>query len=142
MICPIDQTTLDLRDDGSEAQCPDCKGVWLTTQAMEDLEDQAGADMIKGQRIYGAHEVEHACPHCGEMMTRFRYRGYNLEIETCPQDAGFWLDAKEDREVRDIMKKRRNNLGRAASAERSWHHARRGTAPSLVQRIRNLLGIN
>ena len=98
--------------------------------------------MVKGQRQYGKHEVEHLCPHCGEKMTRFRYRGYNLEIEACPNDAGFWLDEREDREIHDVMKRRSSNLSRSASAERSWRHAKRGTRPGVVQRIKQLLGFH
>ncbi len=75
-------------------------------------------------------------------MTRFRYRGYNLEIEACPSDAGFWLDKQEDREIHDVMKKRTSNLGRVASAERSWHQAKRGSRPGLFQRLKELLGFN
>ncbi len=115
----------------------------MTTAALESLEDSAASDdMVKGQRQYGKHEVEHACPHCSENMVRFRYRGYNLEIEACPSDAGFWLDEKEDREIRDVMKKRGSNLGRAASAERSWHQARRGEKVGIFQRVKQLFGMN
>ncbi len=75
-------------------------------------------------------------------MTRFRYRGYNLEIEACPTDAGFWLDKSEDREIRDVMKQRGANLNRSASAERSWHQAKRGTRAGVFQRIKEKLGFH
>ncbi len=75
-------------------------------------------------------------------MIRFRYRGYNLEIEACPNDEGFWLDKSEDRKIRDVMKQRGSNLGRAASAERSWHSARRGEKVGIFQRVKQLFGIH
>ena len=75
-------------------------------------------------------------------MIRFRYRGYNLEIEACPNEAGFWLDKSEDREIRDVMKQRGSNLNRSVSAERSWHRARRGTKVSMIQRIKQMLGFH
>ena len=107
LTCPIDQNTLlETKTSGEESsKCPECKGVWLSFDALVSLEDRAASDdMVKGQRQYGKHDVDHMCPHCGEQMTRFRYRGYNLEIEACPNEAGFWLDENEDREIRDVVK--------------------------------------
>jgi len=145
LVCPVDQTNLVLSKTAGQASsnCPECHGVWLTLDTLETLEDKAAnADMVKGQRQYGKHEVLHDCPHCGENMIRFRYRGYNLEIESCPTDAGFWLDKSEEREIRDVMKKRASNLARASSAEQSWNNARRGVKISLFQRIKHFLGIS
>jgi len=143
LTCPIDQNTLlETKTSGEESpKCPECKGVWLSFDALVSLEDRAASDdMVKGQRQYGKHDVDHMCPHCGEQMTRFRYRGYNLEIEACPNEAGFWLDENEDREIRDVMKRRTANLSRSASAEHSWHKARRGVRPGIFQRIKEMLG--
>ena len=145
LVCPVDQTNLVLSKTAGEesSKCPECDGVWLTLETLETLEDKAAnADMVKGQRQYGKHEVDHDCPHCAKNMIRFRYRGYNLEIESCPTDAGFWLDKNEERQKRDVMKKRASNLARASSAEQSWHNARRGVKISLLQRIKQLFGIN
>jgi len=143
LSCPIDQNTLlESKTSGEESsKCPECKGVWMSFDALVSLEDKAASDdMVKGQRQYGKHAVDYLCPHCGEQMTHFRYRGYNLEIEACPTDAGFWLDESEDREIRDVMKQRGANLSRSASAERSWHQARRGTRSGIFQRIKEMLG--
>ena len=145
LVCPVDQTNLVLSKTAGEesSKCPECDGVWLTLETLGTLEDKAAnADMVKGQRQYGKHEVDHDCPHCAKNMIRFRYRGYNLVIESCPTDAGFWLDKNEEREIRDVMKKRASNLARASSAEQSWHNARRGVKISLLQRIKQLFGIN
>ena len=145
LVCPVDQTNLVLsKTSGEESStCPKCDGVWITLEVLEALEDRAAnADMVKGQRQYGKHEVDHDCPHCSKGMVRFRYRGYNLEIESCPSGAGFWLDKSEDREIRDVMKRRTSNLARASSAERSWHNARRGVKVGLFQRIKQLLGVD
>ena len=145
LVCPVDQTNLLLSKTAGEesSTCPECDGVWLTLETLETLEDKAAnADMVKGQRQYGKHKVDHDCPHCAKNMIRFRYRGYNLEIESCPTDAGFWLDKNEEREIRGVMKKRASNLARASSAEQSWHNARRGVKISLLQRIKQLFGIN
>jgi Zn-finger nucleic acid-binding protein len=97
----MQQKELRCIDDGSVLQpseisgqptmrCPQCGGAWLTVAAFHTLEDSAfDPDMVKGQMRYGEHPVEHPCPHCDRPMTRFRYRGYNLELEACPQEAGF-----------------------------------------------------
>ena len=145
LTCPVDQSHLvESKTSGEESfKCDQCDGVWLTTAALESLEDNAASDdMVKGQRQYGKHVVDHACPHCSDQMVRFRYRGYNLEIEACPNDAGFWLDKSEVREIRDVMKKRGSNLGRSASAEKSWHQARRGEKVGIFQRVKQIFGIN
>lgn len=120
-----------------------CEGVWLTLDALESMEDRASSqDMVKGQRQYGKQTVQHLCPHCQEHMIRFRYRGYKLELEACPSQAGFWLDKREDREIRDVMKKRVTNLGRSASAERIWGDAKRGKQSGVLQRLKELLGFH
>jgi Zn-finger nucleic acid-binding protein len=53
-------------------------------------------------------------------MIAFNYRAYNLEIDTCKDEHGFWLDSGEDGKVRDIIAERVRGLERAASAEASW----------------------
>ena len=145
LTCPIDQSALeDSKTSGEQsAKCVACEGVWLTTDALESMEDGASSrETFKGQRQYGKRTVEHLCPHCQEHMIRFRYRGYNLELEACPSEAGFWLDKREDREIRDVMKKRVANLGRSASAERIWGEAKRGKHPGVLQRLKELLGFH
>ena len=110
---------------------------------MESLEDSASKkEMIKGQRKYGSREVDHKCPHCDRNMIRFRYRGYNLEIEACPDELGFWLDKSEEKSIRSIMKKRSDNLHRANSAEKSWHTLKSGGQNGLLQRVKDLFRIH
>jgi Zn-finger nucleic acid-binding protein len=53
-------------------------------------------------------------------MTAFDYRAYNLELNTCEDQHGFWLDAGEEGRIRDIVAERVRDLHRAASAEASW----------------------
>ncbi len=33
-------------------------------------------------------------------MLRFRYRGWPLEIERCPDEEGYWLDKDEEKHIR------------------------------------------
>ena len=53
-------------------------------------------------------------------MAAFNYRAYDLEIDTCREEHGFWLDAGEEGRVRDIIDERVRGLKRSASAEVAW----------------------
>jgi Zn-finger nucleic acid-binding protein len=53
-------------------------------------------------------------------MTAFNYRAYNLELDSCEEEHGFWLDAGEEGRVKDIIEERIRGLDRAATAEASW----------------------
>ena len=119
-------------------RCPEGQGLWLDHDEMAELEDRvAGEDMVKGQMRYGEHDSELACPHCGKTMRRFRYRAYNLGIDACPDEAGFWLDKGEDQKIEDVIRQRASNLRRSGAAEVSWRRVRRGgRGPSLVDRIK------
>jgi hypothetical protein len=44
----------------------------------------------------------------------------NLEIDTCKDEHGFWLDAGEPGKVKDVIEERVRGLQRAASAEAAW----------------------
>ena len=84
MNCIEDGTVLEPSKTSGEPsmRCPVCNGAWLTDEALHAVEDKSfDPELVKGQMRYGEHPTEHACPHCGENMTRFRYRGHNLEIE-------------------------------------------------------------
>ena len=53
-------------------------------------------------------------------MKAFNYRAYNLELDTCPEEHGYWLDSGEEGRVRDIISERVRGLQRSASAEAAW----------------------
>ena len=141
LTCPIDDAALaDSKLGGQPSlKCPMCGGSWISFEDLESLEDKHfREDMVKGQRRYGEHAADHACPHCDRLMSRFRYRGYNLELEACPADAGFWLDQGEDALIRDVMKRRVANLSRAGSAQKDWDRFRRGRGRSFFDKIKDL----
>lgn len=143
MNCIEDGTRLEPSKTSGEPsmRCPQCSGAWLTDDAFHAVEDKSfDPELVKGQMRYGEHSTDHPCPHCGENMTRFRYRGHNLEIEACPQGAGFWLDHGEDRHIKDALKDRKRGLRRSAGAQRDWHRTRRGGSVSIIDRIKSLFG--
>ncbi len=143
MRCIEDGTMLEESKTSGEPsmRCPACQGAWLTDEALHAVEDKSfDADMVKGQMRYGERPTDDDCPHCGKKMTRFRYRGHNLEIEACPEDAGYWLEHGEDRHIKDALKERKRGLRRSVGAQRAWHQARRGGSVSLLDRIKHFFG--
>ena len=125
---------------GVEAQeCPECSGVWVETAALEEIENRVFPDeMRKGTLKYGSQDSDLSCPHCGKTMVRFRYRANNLELDHCPDDAGFWLDKDEDKRILELMKERASDLNRSASAQVSWNRAKRGKSVGILDRIKNI----
>ena len=124
MQCPRDQTELlEERMHGIEVDhCPQCNGRWLDHHELDELEATKTEDdgHRSGMIDYARRESELSCPVCAEPMIAFNYRAYNLELDTCEQQHGFWLDAGEEGELRDVIDERVKGLERAASAEESW----------------------
>ena len=123
MNCPRCDTGLELRKyKGIEVDvCPDCEGRWLDHHEMDQLEDTVLADDdIKGTMMYAQRKSDIACPRCGETMVTFNYRAYNLPIDYCPSEHGFWLDRGEEKRVLELMRQRIKDLNRTATAELEW----------------------
>ena len=101
--------------------CPACNGRWLDHHQLDQLEaTRAPEDARRATVRFANRESELDCPVCGERMAAFNYRGHDLELDSCEQEHGFWLDAGEEGRVRDIVDARVRGLRRAASAERAW----------------------
>ena len=101
--------------------CPSCNGRWLDHGELDQLEATvASEDERRATVRYAERHSELNCPKCGKRMTAFNYRAYNVEMDTCEDEHGFWLDAGEEGRVRDIMEERVRGLARAASAEDAW----------------------
>ena len=124
MRCPRDETELTEEYlHGIEVDhCFTCHGRWLDHEQLDQLEATRAVDEEhrRGMIEYAQRESELACPICGEQMTAFNYRGYNVELDTCSQEHGFWLDAGDEGRVQDIIDKRVKDLQRAKSAEAAW----------------------
>ena len=122
--CPRDQTELLVeKHQGIEVDhCPACNGRWLDHHELDQLEATAAPD--EGTRRatieYSKRPSELTCPVCAKPMRSFNYRAYDLEIDTCEEEHGFWLDAGEEGRVRDIMEERVRGLERSATAEEAW----------------------
>jgi Zn-finger nucleic acid-binding protein len=149
MKCPRDDTELTVEHHhGIEVDhCPTCNGRWLDHQELDHLEATVAPE--ESDRIatiqFARRASELDCPVCGTPMTAFNYRAYNLELDTCKDQHGFWLDAGEDGKVRDIIEDRIRGLRRSASAEAAWDGfldglRGSGRGPSIWDRIKRGLG--
>ena len=124
MECPRDhvELTVEFHHDIEVDRCPMCNGRWLDHDELDRLE--ATVRSTEEQRMatieYAQRESELACPRCGKPMRAFNYRAYDLELDRCEDEHGFWLDAGEDGRVRDIIEERVRGLRRAARAGAGW----------------------
>ncbi|MCA9829588.1 MAG: zf-TFIIB domain-containing protein [Dehalococcoidia bacterium] len=124
MQCPRDGADLAVEHHyGIEVDhCPTCNGRWLDHHELDALE--ATVESTKGQRRamvqYSNRDSDINCPVCGKRMTAFNYRAYDLELDTCREEHGYWLDSGEEGRVRDIIEDRIRGLERAAGAEAAW----------------------
>jgi Zn-finger nucleic acid-binding protein len=124
LTCPRDGADLTKENFRKIAvdHCPQCNGRWLDFAELDQLEATAApdADTRRATIEYSQRAGELKCPACGKTMVTFNYRAYDLELDTCEEQHGFWLDAGEEGRVRDIMEERVRGLERSASAEESW----------------------
>ena len=123
MRCPRDGTELiEEHVHGIEVDhCPHCNGRWLDHHELDQLEATRASEEERRATVqYAQRESELRCPVCDKRMTAFNYRAYDLELDTCEDEHGFWLDVGEEGRVRDIIDERVRGLERSASSEASW----------------------
>jgi hypothetical protein len=64
---------------------------------------------------------------------------YDLEMDFCEDQHGFWLEADEDKRVLELMKEEEKNLGKKVLAEdRFAAHLRYLRSGSVLDRLRDL----
>ena len=124
MKCPRDGTDLKVEHHMriEVDHCPSCNGRWLDHHELDELEKTVASteEERRATIAYGEKPSELKCPVCEKKMTAFNYRAYDLELDTCPEEHGFWLDAGEEGRVRDIIADRVKGLARARDAEAGW----------------------
>ncbi|HEV8015912.1 MAG TPA: zf-TFIIB domain-containing protein [Stellaceae bacterium] len=146
MKCPNCNAELaPAKRDGVEMDvCSSCKGMWLSRQELEQLEDEAfdlGEDKKGSLMLEAVEDSAHKCPQCSQPMRTFNYHEYDLELDFCGEGHGFWLNADDDRRVLGLMKKEEKDLERKVRAEKRWaahlHWMRSG---SFFDKIKDLWG--
>ena len=143
MKCPKDSAELvrKTRHGVPAAECPNCKGLWIERGDFEKLEDEAFdlGDHAKGTMVFGTEPTDHPCPECDAPLRAFSYRLFDLELELCENEHGYWLDAGEDDRVLELMRVQEANVARSVQAEDRWtsllNHLRSG---SFLERMRDL----
>jgi Zn-finger nucleic acid-binding protein len=123
MNCPRCNAELVIEDHmGIEVdKCHGCGGMWLDHEELDELEDKVyDQDELKGTTIYRTHPSNMNCPKCGKQMKRFNYRFYDLELDYCDEEHGFWLDEGEEQRVLEIMKEKSKDLDRKFAWEEKW----------------------
>jgi Zn-finger nucleic acid-binding protein len=104
-------------------RCAACNGRWLDPRELDHLEARVKStpEQRRATIQFARRESSLKCPVCREAMVAFNYRAYDLELDTCREEHGFWLDAGEEGRVQDIIQKRIRDLQRSAQAEAAWH---------------------
>ena len=123
MNCP--RCSTELRTEmykGIETdKCPSCEGMWLDYTELDELEDTVlDDDQVKGTMMFRSEGSDLLCPRCSRHMRWFRYRHYNLELDFCEAEHGFWLDKGEEKRVVEVMDQRIKDFKRSAGAEVEW----------------------
>jgi Zn-finger nucleic acid-binding protein len=115
--------------------------MWLEHDELAVLEDEVFdfGDRWKGTLAFASTPTSGKCPECEALLQRFRYRLYDMEMEFCPNQHGYWLDDDEDTRVLELMKREEQDLQRKLLAEDKWaatlRHLR---SPSFFSKLRDL----
>lgn len=121
--------------------CSTCKGMWLEKQELGQLEDEAfdfGED-AKGTLAFSSTPTTAKCPECGAPLQKFNYRFYDLEMELCPNQHGYWLDEDEDNRVLELMQQEEKDYQRKVLAEDQWNRTlNRLRSGSFLGKLRDL----
>ena len=121
--------------------CQSCEGMWLEHDELQELEDEVFdfGDRWKGTLVFSSAATTHKCPECTALLQRFRYRFYDMEMEFCPNQHGYWLDHDEDTRVLELMKREEADLQRKLLAEDKWTATlRHMRSPSFFSKLRDL----
>ncbi|WP_197033022.1 zf-TFIIB domain-containing protein [Thiomonas sp. FB-Cd] len=121
--------------------CPSCKGMWLDAQELDQLENEAfdlGEDE-KGTLVFDAAPTTQKCPLCAATLQRFNYHAYALEMDFCPNQHGYWLEADADARVLELMKDEERGYERSVRAEYQWSRTmQRMRSGSFLTKLKDL----
>ena len=104
MKCPSCQA--ELRPGGVEgvavSRCEACDGVWFDEEGFRQAKDRAEPNAIwmdvelwKDPERFTVESHGLSCPACAKPLATLRYGETKVEIDTCPQCRGIWLEAQE-----------------------------------------------
>ncbi len=113
MKCPACDRALKQKEAGRitvdvcEGGCGGIWFDWFELQRVDEPDEHAGEELLEIPRDAGlivGEERRRHCPRCGgiPMMRHFFGVKREVEVDECPQCAGFWLDAGELGRIRDV----------------------------------------
>ena len=102
--------------------CPSCQGMWFARDELDQLENEVFdfGDRWKGSLVFSSSATTDKCPECPAMLRSFQYRFYDVQMELCPNQHGYWLTRNEDDRVLALMKQEEGELRRKLLAEDKW----------------------
>ena len=97
----VDQITVDVCKGG-------CAGIWFDNfefKKFDEPHEATGTELLDietNEKIQVDHSARRNCPKCSDtiMMRNFFSTKRQIEVDTCPQCAGVWLDARELASIR------------------------------------------
>jgi len=143
MKCPKCRTELEpkSRHRLEVNYCPRCKGMWFERAELGELEDEVFdfGEHAKGTLVFESTPTADQCPECDSNLRSFRYRFYDLTMELCPNQHGYWLTDDEDTRVLEVMKNEEREMRRKLSAEDRWAAVmRQMRSHSFLSKVRDL----
>ncbi len=107
-------------------QCDTCNGMWFDFQEIDQLEDtEFPFDDLKNTMITKVKPGDQKCIKCQAIMQKFSYRWEELELEVCPKQHGFWLDAGEEEKLLTFIDKFEQDLYKKIVGEEMWERRKR-----------------
>lgn len=122
-------------------RCPACEGTWLDIQELDQLEDVVlDVDELKGTMIFDSEKDDINCPVCNLPMKKFKYRLYDLILDFCEKQHGYWLDKGEEKRVLELMRQEIKDINNTAKAEEKWAQVvRKVKSPSFWSKLEFLM---
>ena len=122
-------------------KCPKGHGMWFEPHELDAVEDTVfPEDEHKNTLITNVEDTHETCPHCDQTLKKCNYRWEELELEYCPEEHGFWLDAGEEKRIVKHMKDYADQLDRSIKAEGEWENRlARLQSPGFIDTIKDLL---
>ena len=88
-----------------------CGGIWFDNfelKKFDEPHESAGQELLdieRDENIVIDHTKKRNCPKCNEMvmMRRFFSTKKEVEVDECPNCAGFWLDSGELEKIRNLF---------------------------------------
>ena len=128
-------------------KCDSCHGIWFDFSEIDQLEDTEFAfDNLKNTMITRVKLGDQKCAKCQATMQKFYYRWEELELEVCPNNHGFWLDAGEEEKLLTFIDKFEKDLYVKLVGEEDWERRKRNMKSDswlaeLVFRVRDRLNM-